>query len=420
MVHSNKQGAGIQSITRILNGEDKPGVAQKMDGRQMNEPPPIPEQPARSSAKSSWCLGLSIAGMCCLGPIATIPAIVLGHIALSSVRKSRGQARGRASAIVGLWIGYTSLIAQAVLITGLVFADQITYRLKCLTTPRNYVFHMAIQDPSCGADTVAFVLSRRLRTAGVPHEIGIASPSTLEVQFATDEGMPVDAAKELLVQTGRLEFRMVHPRNDEAVNALFERGLVPDGYTIVSMDEQGANGQWRSKHYYKRDKTGDPEGATEADIRNRLNVFKAPAGYEFMLVKNTKQGQEVYSPYFVSKNCEMTGESLESARVDYQQFGQPILTLKFSARGAERFAAVTSDYAPGGAKNPSPGDRRYLAIVLDGTLYSAPFIKTTIHGGQAIIEGSFTLKEARHLASVLTAGQLPCRVVVTQEGRLDR
>jgi preprotein translocase subunit SecD len=74
---------------------------------------------------------------------------------------------------------------------------------------------------------------------------------------------------------------------------------------------------------------------------------------------------------------------------------------------------------PGGAKNPDPNGRRYLAIVLDGTLYSAPFIKTAIHGGEAIIEGTFTLKEAQDLAIVLRAGSLPAPVKVVEERTVD-
>ena len=110
---------------------------------------------------------------------------------------------------------------------------------------------------------------------------------------------------------------------------------------------------------------------------------------------------------------------MKNAGVDYQQFGQPIVTLSFDAKGARRFSTLTSDYAPGGAKNPSPEGRRYLAIVLDGTLYSAPFIKTAILGGNAIIEGSFTLKEAQDLAIVLRAGSLPAPVKVVEERSVD-
>jgi preprotein translocase subunit SecD len=58
---------------------------------------------------------------------------------------------------------------------------------------------------------------------------------------------------------------------------------------------------------------------------------------------------------------------------------------------------------------------RQLAIVLDKTVYSAPRIKDRIPGGRAIIEGNFTLPEARDLAIVLRAGALPAPVRIAEE-----
>lgn len=56
-----------------------------------------------------------------------------------------------------------------------------------------------------------------------------------------------------------------------------------------------------------------------------------------------------------------------AARVDFDQFGRPVVNITFDAQGAEKFANITRDYAPGGAR-PNPQDRRQLGIVLDGTL----------------------------------------------------
>ncbi len=88
-------------------------------------------------------------------------------------------------------------------------------------------------------------------------------------------------------------------------------------------------------------------------------------------------------------------------------------------RARKIFAKVTADYAPGGAKNPDPNGRHYLGVVLDGTLYSAPFIRTSIPGGSGIIEGSFTLQEASDLALVLRAGALPAPLRVLEERSVD-
>jgi SecD/SecF fusion protein len=60
-----------------------------------------------------------------------------------------------------------------------------------------------------------------------------------------------------------------------------------------------------------------------------------------------------------------------------------------------------------------------LGVVLDGVLHSAPFIRTAIYGGEAIIEGSFSLREAQDLSLVLRAGSLPAPLQVIEERNVD-
>jgi SecD/SecF fusion protein len=226
-----------------------------------------------------------------------------------------------------------------------------------------------------------------------------------------------ERALELIRSTAFLEFRIVHANNEELVEELFAKSTAPEGYKIVSATsgEPGA----RARSYFKRDKSLDPAGATEKDIRDRLGRFQAPVGYELLLEREEVQGQELYVPYFVSKRAELTGDSLSNAGVDYDQVMRPYVTLSFDARGAKRFANVTSDYAPGGAKNPTMTKRRQLAIVLDGTLYSAPEIREAIFGGNAQITGNFSLPEAQNLSIVLRAGALPAPVQVMEERSVD-
>src|SRR4029078_13432789 len=94
-------------------------------------------------------------------------------------------------------------------------------------------------------------------------------------------------------------------------------------------------------------------------------------------------------------------------------------TLKFDSKGAKRFANLTRDYAPGGAQNPSMNQQRQLAIVLDGTLYSAPAIREPILGGNAQLKGNFTLTEAQQLAVVLRAGALPAPLKLIEDRTID-
>ena len=205
-----------------------------------------------------------------------------------------------------------------------------------------------------------------------------------------------------------LEFRMVHPKNDELIKNLFNDRKVPAGYEIAVMPDRSGRDCWVRK--------GPPP--TEAE-RVALRKFEEKGGYDLLLEKKVIANKDYLVPYYVSRNAELTGDSLKSANVNYQQLGQKVVEISFDAKGRRMFAAVTADHAPGGRKNPDPNGRHYLGIVLDGTLYSAPFIRTAIPGGQAVIEGSFTLEEARDLALVLRAGALPAPLRVLEERSVD-
>ena len=215
-------------------------------------------------------------------------------------------------------------------------------------------------------------------------------------------------ASENIRKAAFLEFRMVHPKNDELIQNLFQDRKVPAGYEIVSMPRNGNGDFWVRK--------GPPPSEAE---RAMLRRFEEKAGYDLLFEKEMIEKKEYFRPYYVSRKAELTGDSLKSASVDYQQFGQKVVQISFDSKGRKIFAKVTADHAPGGAKNPDPNGRHYLGIVLDGTLYSAPYIRTSIPGGEAVIEGSFTLEEASDLALVLRAGALPAPLRVIEERTVD-
>jgi SecD/SecF fusion protein len=215
-------------------------------------------------------------------------------------------------------------------------------------------------------------------------------------------------ASENIRKAAFLEFRMVHPKNDELISNLFKDGKVPEGYEIVSMPGHGNGDLWVRK--------GPPP--TEAE-RVVLRRFEEKVGYDLLFEKEVIDGKDYFRPYYVSRKAELTGDSLKSANVDFQQFGQKVVQISFDSKGRKIFAKVTADHAPGGAKNPDPNGRHYLGIVLDNTLYSAPFIRTSIPSGEAVIEGAFTLDDAKDLALVLRAGALPAPLRVLEERTVD-
>ncbi len=112
--------------------------------------------------------------------------------------------------------------------------------------------------------------------------------------------------------------------------------------------------------------------------------------------------------YYVKSRPEMRGDAIKDARgsIDRGGFsaGAAIVELEMNGKGAKTFARVTGANV-----------NKYLAIVLDSTVYSAPVIRSKIPSGRAQIEGSFTMDEAKNLAIVLRAGALPAPVKIMEQ-----
>jgi preprotein translocase subunit SecD len=116
-------------------------------------------------------------------------------------------------------------------------------------------------------------------------------------------------------------------------------------------------------------------------------------------------GQVRRSAYLLKDRTLLTGEYLTNAEVRIDtQYNRPYVALSFDDRGGKLFEKITGENV-----------KKRLAIVLDDNVYSAPTIQDRISGGNAIIEGQFTMDEAKDLAVVLRAGSLPAPVQILEE-----
>ncbi len=104
----------------------------------------------------------------------------------------------------------------------------------------------------------------------------------------------------------------------------------------------------------------------------------------------------------------LTGEVINEARLEYDQFARPAVSMTMNASGAKTWARVTRDAA---AKSP----QGRIAIVLDNYVYTAPTVNGEIPNGNSQISGSFELEEAKDLALVLKAGSLPAPTRIVEE-----
>lgn len=100
----------------------------------------------------------------------------------------------------------------------------------------------------------------------------------------------------------------------------------------------------------------------------------------------------------------LTGRYLKKAKVVFDQFSKPTISLQFDAEGAKIFEELTT-------RNVGLP----LAIYIDGILRSSPVVQEPISGGKAQITGQFTVKEAQELARNLNAGALPLPITLISQ-----
>jgi protein-export membrane protein SecD len=101
----------------------------------------------------------------------------------------------------------------------------------------------------------------------------------------------------------------------------------------------------------------------------------------------------------------VSGENLVDAQPGFdQRTGEPVVTFRFDAAGAKRFARATQENVG-----------LPYAIILDGKVISAPVIREPILGGSGQISGNFGVQEATDLSVLLRSGALPAKLTVIEE-----
>ena len=166
----------------------------------------------------------------------------------------------------------------------------------------------------------------------------------------------VQRLKELIGKTGKLEFKLVDPSVNAAQVA--ENKQVPMGDELV----------------FGNPPSGAPPGSPQI-------------------------------PSVLKSQVLVSGQNLVDAQASFdQRTGEPVVTFRFDAAGAKRFAMVTQENVG-----------LPFAIVLDDKVISAPVIREPILGGTGQISGNFTVQEANDLAVLLRSGALPAKLTVIEE-----
>lgn len=121
-------------------------------------------------------------------------------------------------------------------------------------------------------------------------------------------------------------------------------------------------------------------------------------------VKNT----EVINLYAIKSNRQdvapIEGDVVSDASQVFDQLGiNPEVSMSMNSKGTKLWSKMTEENVG-----------KFVAVVLDNFVYSAPVVNGKIPNGRTSISGGFTIEEAQDLANALKSGKLPASARIIQ------
>ena len=161
--------------------------------------------------------------------------------------------------------------------------------------------------------------------------------------------------------------------------------------------------------------------SASADVKR----VEGPADKPYAACDESGQVKYILGPVAVP-GSDLTSATAAIARNNNgQSTGQWIVSLQFNHDGAEKFKDTSTilygyhDSDPQGSSYRGSPDRNSFAVVLDGTVITAPSMQAIIANGEAQISGNFTAQSATALANQLQFGSLPLNFEVQSEQQIS-
>ncbi len=229
-------------------------------------------------------------------------------------------------------------------------------------------------------------------------------------------GLDLRGGSELLYKI-KAEEGELHPGLTDEIIALLEKRIDPQGVLEYRLQQQGMRriliqvpGATKSETESLKQRitrlgklefrlAAPPDSTEYSDAKAGRTV---PGFYKHWLRKKKGEEAETQDWYLVQNKIEITGEHLTRVFPDRKDI-KPVIGFEFDQAGRAKFGRLTE-------RNIG----KPLAIILDGTLYSAPVIRDRIPG-KGIIEGNFTQEEVNDLIAVMRAGSLPADLELEME-----
>jgi SecD/SecF fusion protein len=123
---------------------------------------------------------------------------------------------------------------------------------------------------------------------------------------------------------------------------------------------------------------------------------------------DAKANNDLITLYALKSNrndeAPIQGDVISDAQQVFDQLGaNPEVSMTMNSKGTKQWAKMTTENVG-----------KFVAVVLDDYVYSAPRVNDAITTGRTSISGQFTIDEAQDLANALKSGKLPAAARIIQ------
>lgn len=239
-----------------------------------------------------------------------------------------------------------------------------------------------------------------------PNQLGQAESIARSLARETPDG---SRRFDVDTHNGKLELRLTPAYREALVKDAVERSLEvvrrrldETGLVEPSITRQGSDGilvqmPGVADPHHIRELLG-----TTAKMTFHWAVDGLPGTRTEVITLPAENGE---TQYRLERRVAMEGQHIRDARLAFNpETSEPVVNFKLDQEGARIFEDMTRENIG-----------RPLAIVMDGSVITAPVVRSVIGGGSGEISGSFTASEAGNLALLLRAGALPAPLEVVEE-----
>ena len=224
----------------------------------------------------------------------------------------------------------------------------------------------------------------------------------------------VSRAKEYIQRTADFELSLVKTQNEfSGVISKINNYIITNSIGFPNLDS-----------LMIPDQTSEGYLVNEKSVHNLIEFFeleniiqlikstnKIVWDNEILLFGISKQNNEEIKfrkVYLVSSNSAISGGMIQNPKaivsdMGTENAGQWVVNLDMTKEGRKKWSKFTG-----------ANINRQVAIVLDDKVFMAPFIRDQISSGGTQISGFASMQEAKDIASVLKAGELPAPIKIIQ------